>query len=470
MSSGTQASTGKVVAVLELKTTSGCFSREVHESERLFVGSDDSSDVCLDDAAVAPIHCAILAKSGCVTIEDCYSVDGTFVNERRVHTVQLTGDAELRVGTTTIGIRLRRNGSSDSPTTVTLPRPQLVTSDCIVAAIEDAAGIAPPGPSTAAASVPANVDRHAMKTTEPSDELEELHLQLLQAREEIRVLSRRIQVNAAPPSEVADPFQNDMLEILKSEILDLQSALAERNSETDTTRGVPCRPEAEAALTPEAAEKLVDRLEQLLSELQQRDDQIATLTGLLQLAEEAHRAECDERNQMQEWLRDIEERFGTREQDWQAERGELQRQIASVGAERDQAESSLNSDTASGKLEAAHNVLQSVRRASEAQQIQLVEQEQTITLLRRQLEQGNGLQTREEKMQLAQERAELARQRQELETARQRQQHSGSDETALRLRELRQHLNTIHAEEQVQREERKLSSRLAKLWHRLEGR
>ena len=72
-------------------------------------------------------------------------------------------------------------------------------------------------------------------------------------------------------------------------------------------------------------------------------------------------------------------------------------------------------------------------------------------------------------MALAQERALIAQQRQELENELKRQQQTTADETTLKLQVLRQHLNEIHEEERAEKEERRLGSRLSRLWRRLDG-
>ena len=114
-----------------------------------------------------------------------------------------------------------------------------------------------------------------------------------------------------------------MIELLRAEVMDLQTALAERD-QADTNPPPPAGSVAADDVLPQAdAEKLVARLEQLLLELQERDNQIATLTELLEAAETACRAEREERSQLDAWLKDIEERFGYREQEWRVQQDKL---------------------------------------------------------------------------------------------------------------------------------------------------
>ncbi len=309
-----------------------------------------------------------------------------------------------------------------------------------------------------------------------------------------------------------------MLELLRAEVIELQTALAERDASpaatvTDnaTTAGLspvslhmrntdqqnsagaagdPCssaalcsgvtRKQTECAtdpnerLTVQQSQQLLDRLEHMLNELQQKDEQVATLTDLLEAAEETNRLERDERGQLNSWLKDIEQRFGSREQEWQAEREELNKRLQLIIAERDRAENTVKADSATGKLQAAQNLLQALRVTADEQRRQLQESEATISELQHKLKQVQELRPREERVELAELKAEIARQKQEIESLRLQGQRGSMDDADLKLRALRQHLNEIHEEEKIRRaeleEQNKLSNRLSRLWWRMEGR
>ena len=112
----------------------------------------------------------------------------------------------------------------------------------------------------------------------------------------------------------------------------------------------------------------------------------------------------------------------------------------------------------------------SLRDTAESQRQKLQNAEQTIAQLQLELESAKHAQPREGRMQLAEERSEIARLRQELEAERQRRQNPAVNDDNLKFQALRRHLNEIHEQEQKEREERRLSSRIARLWHRLDGR
>lgn len=432
---------------------------EIQEGQCLAVGSDPGVDICLIDDDIASTHCMISARGGFVTVRDCFSATGTFLDKARVRESQLTNDAEIRVGSVSIFVKL--SSPVSSPSNALNPNPA-------------AASPAPDrGVNSSAVNVPqldhaAAADQNTESTVHRINDLES---QLQQAYAEIDVLQNRLTTAPHVVAPVVDLYDNEMLELLRAEILDLQAALGERDQSTAAGQSeYHAELSEEELLSKPDAEKLVERLEQLLQELQQRDDQIATLTELLEAAEAANRAELDERSQIDSWLRDIEQRCSDREHEWRLQQNKLQSELATIAAERDRAEAALNTDSSSVKLEATQNLMASLRDTAEMQRLKLQEAENTISQLRRDLEIVKHDQPREERMQLAEERSEIARLRQELEIERQRKQDPAANDNNLKFQALRQHLNEIHEQEQKEREERKLSSRIARLWHRIEGR
>lgn len=434
-------------------------SGPIRDDECLAVGSDPSADICIIDDEVASTHCMIIAKSGVITVRDCFSETGTFVDKIRVREMQLKTDAELRIGKTIISVKLNRSS------------PQYPNArDCSTPMSEQT--------SIASATLSGSVSRAVESESTESQEAEspfmtisKLELQLQQANAENKVLQSRLTAGIEVVIPNVDPYQEEMLELLRTEILDLQTALADRDhSVAGQLPAFDADSESDNVLTKPDAEKLVERLEQLLQELQERDDQIATLTELLEAAEAANRAEREEHSQIDSWLHDIEQRCSDREQEWRSEQTRLQSELQAIATERDHAEVALNAESSNVKLEAAQNVMTSLRETAESQRQKLLDAEQTITQLQRDLELAKHAQPREERMQLAEERSEIARLRQELESEKQRKQTAGTGDDKLKFQALRQHLNEIHVQEQKEREERKLSSRIARLWSRLDGR
>ena len=431
----------------------------IRENECLAVGSDPGSDICLCDDEAASTHCMISARGGFVTVRDCFSETGTFVDKTRIRETQLMTDAEIRIGKASISVKLN-NHIAPQRNEMEFDTPILE-----LAATFDADA------SASAGKVARNESAEDRNSESVFRKIGDLESQLEQAHAEIEVLRNRLNTGPKAIAQSTDPYQDEMLELLRAEVLDLQAALADREQiateDLSADEAVSC---SDDVLSKPDAEKLVDRLEQLLQELQQRDDQIATLTELLEAAEAANRAELEERTQIDSWLRDIEQRCGDREHEWRSQQTRLQSELEAIAAERDLAETALNAESSSVKLEAAQNVMTGLRETAELQRRKLHDAEQTIDQLQRQLDSTKNAAPREEQMQLAEERAEIARLRQEVEVERLKRQNPAADDNNLKLRALRQHLNEIHEHEQKEREERRLSSRIARLWHRLDGR
>ena len=460
-------------------------SQAIHADECLAIGSDPSADICLIDDGVASTHCMIIARGGVVTVRDCFSETGTFVDRLRVREIQLLADAELRVGKTTISIKLSRSSPQpanvlDASTPNPGPIPGITETKLVTGqSCPDGSGgrgwtersEGSPGVSGLRPPTTAIQQTEKRNTEDSSRRISSLESQLQQANAEIEVLQTRLTAVTVVAAPQIDPYADEMLELLRAEIVDLQNALADRDhSAVVRSSAFDVDAEADNILSKPDSEKLVERLEQLLQELQQRDDQIATLTELLEIAEAANRAEREERSQIDSWLRDIERRCNDREHEWLTQRTKLQSEMAAIAAERDRAEAALSANSSNVKLEAAQNVLTSLRDTAEAQRQKLQHAAQTIAQLQRELESAKYVQPREERMQLAEERSEIARLRQELEVERQQKQNPAVKDENLKFQALRQHLNEIHEQEQKAREERKLSSRIARLWQRLDGR
>ena len=538
-----------VIALLKIQNAGIDQSIEVRDGDRFFVGSDERSDICVDATNVAPTHCLIAAKFGSLTIEDCYSPAGTIVSDQKIRSLQLTGNADIRLGDAVIKVRFPnvpgQPGSLHDalpemqPTVVKTPelRPasepqrQATVSEGLITSNSGASDVLNPAVTVHrplhADHAPSSLQETDLTATaDPEAAMAELRWKIVQLEEENRSLEQQLgKLSQAGFQDHADtdPFHEEMLELLRAEVIELQSALAERdassrNTVTGNVMAASLSPassntrnpdeynsaravgnfggdaylsgtgevlEGEVPKTEDAADlnerlsvqqsqQLLDRLENMLNELQQKDEQVATLTDLLEAAEETNRLERDERGQLNNWLQDIEQRFGSREQEWQAERAELNKQLQLITAERDRAENTVKADSASGKLQAAQNLLQALRVTADDQRRQLQESEATIAELQHRLKQAQELRPREERIELAELKSEIARQRQEIESLRMQGQRGSIDDADLKLRALRQHLNEIHQEEKIRRaeleEQNKLSNRLSRLWRRMEGR
>jgi hypothetical protein len=68
------------------------------QGERTTIGRSPDCGIFLDDVTVSRRHAVLLQHDGRFTIEDQGSLNGTFVNRRRVESAELSDGDELQIG------------------------------------------------------------------------------------------------------------------------------------------------------------------------------------------------------------------------------------------------------------------------------------------------------------------------------------------------------------------------------------
>ena len=68
------------------------------EGDRLTVGRRPDSDIFLDDVTVSRDHAVIVRRGSDYYLDDCGSLNGTYVNRRRIESHRLADGDELQVG------------------------------------------------------------------------------------------------------------------------------------------------------------------------------------------------------------------------------------------------------------------------------------------------------------------------------------------------------------------------------------
>lgn len=68
------------------------------EGERTRIGRSPDCEVFLDDVTVSRNHAVLVERDGAFYVEDQSSLNGTFVNRRRIDSVQLENGDELQIG------------------------------------------------------------------------------------------------------------------------------------------------------------------------------------------------------------------------------------------------------------------------------------------------------------------------------------------------------------------------------------
>jgi FHA domain/zinc-ribbon domain len=70
----------------------------VPQSERTTIGRSPDCDIFLDDVTVSRKHAVLVQKDGEFLIEDQGSLNGTFLNRRRIESGRLENGDELQIG------------------------------------------------------------------------------------------------------------------------------------------------------------------------------------------------------------------------------------------------------------------------------------------------------------------------------------------------------------------------------------
>jgi FHA domain/zinc-ribbon domain len=68
------------------------------DDERTTIGRSPDCGIFLDDVTVSRKHAVLMQRDGVFTIEDQGSLNGTFVNRKRVESAQLEDGDELQIG------------------------------------------------------------------------------------------------------------------------------------------------------------------------------------------------------------------------------------------------------------------------------------------------------------------------------------------------------------------------------------
>lgn len=68
------------------------------EGDRLTVGRRPESDVFLDDVTVSRDHALVVRRGSDYYLDDCGSLNGTYVNRHRIDSHRLTDGDELQIG------------------------------------------------------------------------------------------------------------------------------------------------------------------------------------------------------------------------------------------------------------------------------------------------------------------------------------------------------------------------------------
>ncbi len=237
-------------------------------------------------------------------------------------------------------------------------------------------------------------------------------------------------------------------------------------------------------------EQLVNRLEDLLSELETSDDRIRGLEDLLRISDQANASEREERLQIENWVNELEVRISQRESEGKAEVERLTKRLQEANSARQQSEGQLQNvleeKVDSGEaappqvvqdfqlqLQNLQQELETVRSENETLRTDLEGAESAQTAARLQETEQKlaeiQLETSRERAEMARRAAELQQLKNELEERLSRPRPT--DEADAKIRAMRQHFNDIHEKEKAQKKKENrqtgLSSRIQNLLSRV---
>lgn len=303
------------------------------------------------------------------------------------------------------------------------------------------------------------------------------------------------------PLDFATDFGDDSeadeeVAMLRLEVEQLRYELVERDSIISALRDAEAN-ESTDVIDDGQTLKLVNRLEELLVELKFSDERVRNLEELLRLSEEATLAEKEERDQLESWVGELEERVDSRGTEYQAEIERLEKRLVQTQEHSSAVENQFKKllQTRDGNVgaefsEKSKELIEECRQQITDLRGQLATASAENDQLKSNLEKFAGVdegvdfhaQVKElqdkliaQQVESSRERAEMARRHAELERIRDELEERLSNAKTIgksdsRIKAMREHLREIHAQEQIEKEEVRqssLSGRIANLLSRL---
>ncbi len=502
----TNNAVGGLVAMIQVRQDSKNIGlHRMQDGTSLILGRDESCGLRIEAPDVSSRHCVIRMTDGKLFVNDWYSDTGTLVNGEKIYCETMirandrvvVGSCELRFAVTPSEAAL--TASFDDPVATASAGCPDEVDETEPVGLSDAPAVGPPVSCPSDTAILESIEGLEIANTntlrpDVTDECE-LEQQLLDANQEIQRLREELeyQLTLQPPmpaaAVAADPMSADDAELMRAEIEHLQTELTQRDAELAEL--LDSGPVHSAPVNDAETTKLVERLEQLLDELNDADQRVRGLEELVEVADEATRAEFEEREQLETWVSEIETRISDREQEFLAREEKLQTRLAEANQQKQEAATNL-AKVVGGKgaefQKQAQQQIAELTRRNTTLVTELEDSRQASQRLEKLMDEAgtsseelNRIAEREARIRqheidLSQERARVARQKAELTKLRdQLERTSQSQELTdenpdVRTRAFRQHLQEIHEKEKQERKERSLSARISRIWHRLDGR
>ena len=450
---------------------------QLEDGRSVFIGKSGSCGIHVEGTGVAEIHCLIDVEGETVSIQDWASEAGTIINGNRIDdkTVLGVGDS-IVLG----NLRMELVGGTGSATIDEVPDEikcdeepihidaDLETEDQDIEVLE--------------------VDSH--DDVQPELELDLSNEESPTTQSSFDMSDQRAEddLDWDPGDLDEDEIDPEIVSLLKSEIEDLRIQLAERDEQLAASSAEDDRFSEPSPLPigdrDFGSADLAARVDSLLEELEEHDDRVATLQELLQTAEIQNQAEREERNCLETWVSEIEQRIGQRESEVQAEQDALRDRLEEAFDERNKFQQQLHAarKRLGGKSVdegVDDELLKQLQRQNADMHSQLEEANKQVASLTRQIERLKN----EDPDSLQSIRAELAKEKADVSRMRFQLSKQLEDignvpvakdqpdrEFAYKLKTLREHLREIHEEEKADREQKSdsLLGRISNLWKRVD--
>ena len=486
----------------------------------LFAGSGTNCRICLQGHGINPIHCMFCIDENSVLRVQDWNTDGrTLVNGQSVATETTVNSGDrIQIGDYVIQPVLSPQDQQRVENTLPDTSSQMESAEISDSGLDSMAEIPTDSGDFAAVDSPVE-EVPASSVQEPNALAAELSIPETETSADAFEfdVDADQDLNLDWESELTNGFGTDSfgledsqqpdaaqgfvdprdeeLEMLRMEVEQLRFELAERDVQSpfqndNLADQANCSNQEQNFVDDDQTAQLVNRLEELLVELQSSDERVRGLEELLQFSDQAAQAEQEERQQLESWVAEIEQRLSQREAESEAEMGRVLNRLKEAQAQHHQVETQLKKvlQSKGHKLsEASKDLIQKSRNQIQELQQRLEASKEENERLRQQMTSSEGeVKAREELQQMEQklmqlevetsrERADLARQRAELETLKdelnQKLNSTHDEDTAdSRVRAMRQHLRDIHEEERTAEEEkrqRSLGGRISRLLHRV---
>lgn len=458
---------------VNLEVTAGngrSFRYALEDNSSVFIGSSSTCGLRLSGIGVEDIHCMLLMSEGQLKVHGWHT-GSTLLNEQPIEEeTDLTKGDRLQVGDHQILIGGASTAAVDAvqvvePVVVTQPvqpieqsQRQIQQRASEATTDEPATDSTPPNPSQFQEGTSSEEEMILDFSFDPDEDLE------------------------------ADPFgspvdaSDSTDHVLQREVDHLRMELAQRDAEIAELRNQ----SATQFEDDETTIRLVNRLEDLLSELENSDERVLKLEQLLRLSDEATQAEREERSQLESWIREIEQRIGQRESESEAQQERLQTRLDETRTQLERAEAQVQRVLRSGAEETGvtdDSVVKELQHQNEELRSRLQSLTAESDSLRDQLENSDELEkvrgeverleqqmlqmeieTSRERAEIAREKAVIRRTQDEMEKQMREQAEMSDSDT--RLIAMRQHLRERYEKEKAEREEQRnrgLGGRISRL-------